>query len=295
MSKLTTKNLIRVLETLREVPQWSKAMKIACNASEGTAFNWRAQSMKAERQGDRSSIFWLHWRECDDFWHNFCSRARSENVMSIEGLLRTQLISGVEKQVLHPVTMQPVYLIDPELEHIPMEDVRNLFGRDDKYLRDEHGKLIPVMRREELPSNIKAMILRLHPGYEERVEHNVNVSGEIVHSKAPVRRADDPRPDVARLRAQVQERLNAPNRITSPVDKNGRRMLPVASTIPGSGSGRDENMPLIEKPSPIKPYVPPPKPPEHPKAERPEYAKPNRNRLDVQDGELPVEGQFKMA
>ena len=73
MTKLTTENLIKVLDACVVTPHWRKAMA-TIRASEALAFSWRAKSIKALKDSDTSSEFFIEWRGVWDFWHCHAGR-----------------------------------------------------------------------------------------------------------------------------------------------------------------------------------------------------------------------------
>jgi hypothetical protein len=300
MAHLTTENLLKILDRLVDRPSWKTVMR-SIGASESLAFNWRMQSIKAAKENDRSSPFFLEWRGSWDFWHAHCGRARTENIILYESVIRDQAINGVE-EVVHGPDQRVLYKERPEY-----------IGRDDDYIRiaegldagasvawyrlehDADGKPIPLTKRTQLPAPVRLRVLEQDARYVHREQHDVAVTGEITVQKPLQRLPGENKPDVSRLRALAamtpEERCKAIGASRHPLDARGHRTV-VTSTLP---SGRDDNLPVIEKPSPFAaPYQPPPAPEPTP---RPSYARPNPS-LDRGEGVGtgdPVPGGMKVA
>ncbi len=257
-------------------------------ASESLAFNWRAQSMKAARDSDRSSPFFLEWRGSYDFWHCHAGRARTENIILYEAVIRDQALNEVE-EVVHGPDQRVLYCERPEF-----------VGRDDDYVRlvegldaganvawyrlehDADGKPIPLTKRTQLPATLRQKVLEQDRNYIHREQHDVNVQGEITVQRPLQRLPGEAKPDVSRLRALAamtpEERRKALGATAVPKDAAGRRTLPVMAP---KMDDRPDDAGLGLKPSPyVAPYIPPPAPEPQP---RPSYARPNPS-LDRGEG-----------
>jgi hypothetical protein len=173
MAHLTTANLQKVLDALVVTPHWRKAMA-TIRASEPLAFSWRAKSIKAQKDGDTSSEFFIEWRGTFDFWHCHAARARSENIILYEAAIRDQALNGIEEAVLGP-DQRPLYRERPEY-----------IGRDDDYVRQAEGLMdiedvawhrlehdpktghpIPLTKHTQLAAPIKLRVLEQTPSYRE--------------------------------------------------------------------------------------------------------------------------------
>jgi hypothetical protein len=202
---LTEKNLIKIIEGSRERPTWAALMK-SIGASERQAYEWRNKSIAAEKKGDKSSPFYLLWNGSGDYWHNHIGRARSEQLISYEALIRDQAANGV-LEVVHGPDQKILYRERPEF-----------IGRDDDWIRivegldadvdvrwyrlehDDNGHPIPLTRRTQLPAPIRTAVLRQIKSYKEESTLNVEHSGVVQVSPALQRLANEPRPKFEELR-----------------------------------------------------------------------------------------------
>lgn len=281
MAHLTTANLIKLLEVLIDRPSWKVAMR-SIGASEQLAFKWRAQSIRAAKDDDRSSPFFLEWRNAWDYWHNHAGRARAENVILYESVLRDQALNGVE-EVVHGPDQRVLY-----------RERSEYIGRDDDYIRiaegldaganvgwyrlehDERGHPIPLTKRSQIAAPLRLRILEQDRRYIARTEASLEVKGEITHSKPLQRRPDEPKPDVSRLRALAamprEERLRALGASAKP------NTIPVLSPRMDDAPD-DAGRGLRPGPPPfVRPQASP-----APEPSRPSYAKPSP-RLDRGEG-----------
>lgn len=263
--------------------------------SEGTAFVWRSQSIKAEKDNDRSSPFFLEWRGTWDYWHNHAGRARVENVILYESVIRDQAINGIETPVLGP-DQRPVYAEDPELIGVPDDDLF-MYGRTHRWRLDKNGHPVPLTKIEQLPAPLRLRVLEQDRRYVERKEHDVNVQGEITVQKPLARLPGETRPDVERLKQLAamtpEQRRAALGASAVPLDANGRRTIPALAPPLNRDLPDDAGHGL--RPGP-EPYQPPAKPtPQEPP--RPSYARPEK-RLDTGEnvgrGDVPS-GGYKVA
>jgi hypothetical protein len=287
MAHLTTENLLKILDRLVDRPSWKVVMR-TIGASESLAFNWRMQSIKAAKENDRSSPFFLEWRNSWDFWHAHCGRARTENIILYESVIRDQAINGVE-EVVHGPDQRVLYKEHPEY-----------IGRDDDYIRiaegldagasvawyrlehDADGKPIPLTKRTQLPAPVRLRVLEQDQRYVHKELHDVAVSGEITVARPLQRLPGEVRPDLARLKQLAamspEERRKALGATAVPKDAAGRRTLPVSAP---RMDDKPDDAGHGSKPSPYAaPYQPPPAPEPQPK---PSYARPNPS-LDRGEG-----------
>jgi len=285
---LTTDHLVRILDALVASPKWAKAMA-TIRASEGLAFNWRAQSIHAAEDNDTSSVFFVEWRGVYDYWHCHAGRARTENIITYEATVRDQALNGIEHVVLGP-DQKPVYRENP-----------NYIGRDDDYVMLSEGcnpgevaryrlaldpitkQPIPLTKIEQIPAPLRLRVLEQDRRYVERKEIDSHVTGEITVAKPLQRLPGEARPDVARLRQLAalppDERRKQMGASKVPLDQHGHRTI--ATGLPPGR--RDDDLPAITKPQP-SPYVAPYRAPEAPQPQpRPSYARPTQ-RLDTGEG-----------
>lgn len=295
MTKLTTENLLKILDKLPERPSWKIAMR-TIGASESLAFNWRAQSIAAAKADDRSSPFFLEWRGTYAYWHQHAGRARDENIITYEAAMRDECLNGREEVVLGP-DQRPVFVEDPELINFSEEDLWNLLGRRHRYLLDPKTKKpVPLMRKVFPPAPLRIKVLEQDARYIEKKQIDARLTGEIQIQKPLQRFPGETRPDIEHLKRLAamspEQRREAMGASGVARDKNGNRTLP--NLAPPS---RDDDLPVIEKPSPFAaPYQPPPAPDPQPPA-RPSYARPE-TKLDRGEGigrGEPAPGGMKVA
>jgi hypothetical protein len=231
---------LKVLDQLVVTPNWRKAMA-RIGASEGLAFVWRAQAIKARKDGDTSTPLFLEWRGTYDYWDAHASRARVENVIIFESAIRDQALNGIEHVVLGP-DQRPVYKENPAY-----------IGRDDEYVMlsegcapgevaryrlqlDAKGNPVPLTKIEQLPAPLRLRVLEQDRRYVERKEHDVQHSGEIQVTKPMTRLPGEQRPDVARLRqlaAMPPEQRRAEFGASAvPLDACGNRTIATATLPP---------------------------------------------------------------
>jgi len=294
MTVLSTENLTKILDRLVSRPSWAKVMA-SIGASERLAFVWRAQSVTAAKDDDRSSPFFLEWRGAFDYWHNHAGRARVENIITYEAQIRDECVNGRETPVLGP-DQRPIYRERPE--YIGKSDEWVMLSEgcsegDVKFYRLEHdakGHPVPLTKVEFPPAPVRLRVLEQDRRYVESKNLDVNVTGEIVHAKPLARLPGEQRPDVARLRElaamTAEERRAALGASGVAMDANGRRALPLLAA-PTDARADDAGHGLRH---PAPGYVAPPKPTPEPAAEpRPSYARPERSMDHTGRGE-PGEG-----
>jgi hypothetical protein len=294
--------LVKVLDALVSTPNWKKAMA-RIGAHERLAFAWRARCVADMKANDTSSIFFLEYRGCMDWWVNFCGRCRTESVMLYEAVIRDQSLNGIEHVVLGP-DQRPVYRENP-----------NYIGRDDAYVMfsegcepgevaryrlelDAKGNPVPLTKIEQLPAPLRLRVLEQDRRYVERKEIDAQV--QVTATAKPFERLPgETRPDVTRLRQLAamppEDRRKQIGASGVALDAHGRRTMPPT----GLPSARDDNLPVLEKPSPYaEPYQAPEAQHNPPRPQpRPSYARPTQ-RLDVGErtgrGDIP-DGGTKVA
>jgi hypothetical protein len=296
LTKLTTPNLQRVLDTLLTVPDWRKAMSVI-RASESLAFSWRSKSIEAAKANDTSSIFFVEWRGAYDYWHNHAGRARTENVILYESVIRHQALHGIEVPVLGP-DQRPVYVEDPDLIDIDDETLWRIYGRRNRYLLDDKKRPVPLTKTEQLPAPLRLRVLEQNRAYVARQEIDTKISGEITVAKPLQRLPGEERPigtleKLKRLAAMSPEQRRAElgaSRV--PLDTMGRVTRADTGAPLAIGDNRADDGPELAKPGNPRAYqeakLNPPT--------RPSYARPDQSldhgegtgRGDIPDGGMKV-------
>jgi|SRR5579862_3542953 len=284
MAHLTTENLTKILDRLVTRPTW-KAVMGSIGASEDLAFRWRAQSVKALGDNDRSSPFFLEWRNTWDWWHNHAGRARLENIITYEATIRDQALNGIEEPVLGP-DQRPVYQEDPEFIGQDDDFVQLITGctpgevkRKRLLIDPKTNKPIPLTRRTQLPAQVRVKVLEQDKRYIQREIHDVNIQGQVAVTPALRRLPGEAPPNVARLKELAamspEERRKVLGASAVPLDANGRRtILTIAAPL-----NRDapDDQGEIAKPNAAPPFQRPPQP--APAPPRPSYARPAPSHL----------------
>jgi hypothetical protein len=299
MTVLSTENLVKILDMLPSRPSWVKVMK-AIGATERLAFNWGARSTKAEREDDRASPFFLEWNGTWDWWHRHAARARTQNITLYESALRDECLNGRAVVVLGP-DQKPIYR--ERAEYIGKSDEYVMFSegltneKDVPRARlelDSRGRPVPLTKLEFPPAPVRLRVLEQDRRYVESKNIDMNVSGEVMHSKPLARLPGESRPDVARLRELAamspEERRAALGTSGVTLDAHGRRTIPQLAAPSHADAPDDASRGL--RPAP-QGYVAPPRKPE---PERPSYARPPQRASDPDhygDG-TPPPGGFKV-
>jgi hypothetical protein len=289
MTHLNLENLIKTCETASLNAPY-RAIMASIGASEDLCGHWRTRSIAAEREGDKSSPFYFEWRVGQwSFWHRKIAQARVDYIEGYEAELRHEARFGRTEIVLGP-DQQVVYRLDPQLLGVSDEDLKNLWGRDHRYLLDEDGMPVPLTRQVFPPAPIRLRILEQDRRYLATQNVDVHHSGEVVHTAQPLqRRVGENRPDVEALRALAK----IPPKNPFPRDAHGNR------TIPQLGAPRgDDRSDHVREQQPVAPPLqkhsePPLNPPDAP---RPSYAKPTKSLDQAGTGRgEPPPGGFKMS
>jgi hypothetical protein len=294
-SKLSTANLQRVLDTLLSVSDWRKAMA-SIRASESLAFSWRAKCIEAQKANDTSSIFFVEWRGAYDWWINHAGRARTENIILYESVIRNQALHGIEIPVLGP-DQKPVYVEDPDLLDVSAEDLWGLYGRRHRYLLDDKGRPVPLTRTEQLPAPLRLRVLEQDRRYVARQEIESHV--QVTATAKPFQRLPgEERPPgtiekLKRLAAMTPEQRRAELGASAvPLDTTGRVMAADLGAPLAIGERPDDGAEIAKPPNPRAYQVPKLNPPT-----RPSYARPS-TALDRGEGtgrgEIP-EGGMKVC
>jgi hypothetical protein len=243
----------------------------AVGASENLCYWWRNQSIAAEKAGDQDCIWWFEWRAGQwGYWHNKISQARIDFIQGYEADLRHECRYGREEVVLGP-TQEIVYRTDPALLGVNDDDLKNLWGRDHRYLLDDDGMPVPLTKTVFPPPAIRLRILEQDKRYLAAQTVDVNLRAQVVHIPQPLqRRVGEERPDIVELRRLAK----IPPTHPYPLDAHGNRTIPQL-TAPRS----DERSDHVREQQPIAPPVNPrmyeaAAPLNPPNAPRPSYAKP---------------------
>lgn len=189
-------------------------------ASERTAFVWRAASIKAREENDTSSPFFFEHRGVYDFFHCHAGRARLENIILHESTVRDQSLRGIESVVRGP-TQEILYVQRPEFIGRSDAYVRQAEGMGDweddvawhRLEHDANGNPIPQTKIEQLPAPLRLRVLEQDKRYIQRIETDVQVTGEITVQKPPARLPGEPAPrsmaELRRLAAMSVEQRRA--------------------------------------------------------------------------------------
>jgi hypothetical protein len=274
---LSTANLVKVLDILVERPVWDVAMR-SVGGRERTAFMWRAQCIRAMKENDLSSIFWMEWRVGSgifDWWHNHAARARDENKIAYDAIVRDQAANGIEEPIFGP-DQKPVWKERAEYIGRPDSYVELSEGckpEDVPYYRLEHdadGNPVQLTKRTQIPAPLrKAVLAASHSDYKETLDVSVEHHGTVHIAKPLQRLASEPRAgadELRRLAAMSPEQRRAAIG-ASPYPKDGRGLRTIPQLAPSQNDPPDHFREREE-------VAPPP---------RPAYAKPVRS-LDSGEG-----------
>ncbi|HXR25605.1 MAG TPA: hypothetical protein VN742_09615 [Candidatus Binataceae bacterium] len=239
MQILTTANLAKVLDTLVEQPVWDLAMR-SVGGRERTAFEWRAKCIKAMKDNDLSSPFWMEWRGVFDWWTSHCGRARAEHRISTEAVFRAQAKDGIEEKVYGP-NQTPVWKENLRYLHRSDDYIRFSEGLDPeddvewyRYEHDAEGNPVQLTRVVQIAAPLrKAILTASHPDYKETLDVSVEHSG-TVHVARPLQRlASEPRAGADELRRlslmTPEQRREAIGASPYPKDAHGLRTIPQLS------------------------------------------------------------------
>jgi hypothetical protein len=160
---ITAENLVTVLNAVMIRPRWRPAMA-AIGMSEQTAFKWMDKSRAAAREGDTSSPFYLQWSEKLDWWHHHIGRARNNNLIAYEAIVRDQAAFGIEVPMLD-VQGRQIWKEDPAKAGMTDQELLDFYGTKDRLLRDAKGDAIPQVRIEQVPATTRNLILQQIPNY----------------------------------------------------------------------------------------------------------------------------------
>jgi hypothetical protein len=238
---LTEQALLTCLESLTTRSSWAyTAAKLGI--SESVCYQWLHKAKTAERDNDTSSIFYITWRDELAFWNRHCARARRENIVSLEALVRDECRNGQSDYVRDPSTGRRIPQLDAQWLGVSDDAMRDQLldpVRDRWQWRvdDEGNRIEPLweVRTTPMPASLRATVLRglLPATFGEKAEVNHNLRGAVIHHVAPapyVSRAEraqleskdapidaeftalpapevEARPDIAELRARAAQLL----------------------------------------------------------------------------------------
>jgi hypothetical protein len=177
----TAKDYEKVLDTLAIKARWAAAMA-SVGLAETTGFKWLAESRKAMKADDKTSPFYLEWREQWGYFHQHASNARVEHKMSSEAVIRAEIRDGLEVK-LYDGSGRPIWLVDAKAAALNFTDpdLAELAGYPDyPYLHDENGARIQATKRELLPATTRNMLLQTIPDYQQHSSVDVKIT-DVVH------------------------------------------------------------------------------------------------------------------
>jgi hypothetical protein len=209
---LSGENLVKVLDALAVKAAWASAMA-EIGGAETTAFKWLAASRAAMKADDKSSPFYLEWREQWGYFNQHAGNARREHKLSTEAIIRQQIRDGLEVK-LYDGAGNPIWLVDPLAVALWKDDrfcAESIGGCTDfPYLHDDKGARIQATRRELVPATTRNLLLQTIPDYQPHSTVDVK-SQSVVHVQHSYLR----RPPEERAAAVAA--LPAPDRVDSPV------------------------------------------------------------------------------
>jgi hypothetical protein len=266
MQILTTANLAKVLDTLVEQPVWDLAMR-SVGGRERTAFEWRAKCIKAMKENDLSSPFWMEWRGVFDWWTSHCGRARAEHRISTEAVFRAQAKDGIEEKVYGP-DQKPVW--KENLRYVGRSDEFVMLSEDctaddvawHRLEHDPDGNPVQLTRVNQLPAPLrKIAVAASHPDFREQLDVNVEHSGTVHVAKPLERLASEPRAGAEELRRLAamspEERRAKIGASPYPKDQRGLRTIPqLAPPNEPSDHHREREAAAPPKPAYAKPARP---------------------------------------
>ena len=299
---LSTEALLICLESLTVRGAWATAAaKIGC--AESTLFLWLTRSKRAAETRDIASPFYFEWRDRAAFFHEHAKRARAENIMSLEALVRDEARNGQTEYVRDPSTGRKIPQLDPEFLGVSDQEMSDNFLDPvrDRWLwlyNDAGERVEPLWEVKTVPqpASLRATVLRglLPQTFGERADVNVTHRGAVVHVVEPAKyipraereqivdaqfsevtprlSAPELRPDIEMLRAEAARLMREGPRNPTPQgvvkDADG---LPVGRTKPVNDPADDvrivkPSIPLGDHPRAYLQPKPEPRP-------RPSYAR----------------------
>jgi hypothetical protein len=191
----TQEDYVKVLDTLAIKSAWGVAMA-SVGLAETTAFTWLAASRAAMKRDDKTSPFYIWWREQNGYFHQHAINARIEHKMSAEAIIRAEIRDGLEVK-LFDGSGNPIWMQDPLAValNLPDQDAADLAGFPDyPFLHDEKGARIQATKRELLPATTRNLLLQTLPDYRQHSTVDVKVSSDHVHVHRVLDRPADAQP-----------------------------------------------------------------------------------------------------
>ena len=196
MSYKTRENLIAALESFSHDGSYAAANRAIGAAANGTIWSWVAQAKAAKETNDRS--FWfVTWRESEGWWIDFIGRARAEQCLMLDGLVRSQTALGVENICYNSVDGRPLVALAPEYAHLNQEQFDKLcdpidgqpLDPRDRYQWADDARTVPVFqtRVEQVPASLRQKTMAsVVPGWKDtQVVERTNKIALTVIAPAP--------------------------------------------------------------------------------------------------------------
>lgn len=189
MAHLTEENLIRCAEVATVRASWA-VIAAHIGASEQTMYSWLHKSRKAEELHQTESPFFITWRDEQAYWHRIMARARRDNILSLEAIIRDEVRNGLETPI-YDGNGRVVWSVDPVAVAQYGDDKEAAEGLggyyDFPYLHDARGGRIQATRREHVPASLRQKVLAglLPQTFGDKADVNVNHRGAIVHVIEP--------------------------------------------------------------------------------------------------------------
>jgi hypothetical protein len=179
MSYKTTENLIAALESFSSEGSFAAANRAIGATSNGTIWAWVAKAKAAKEINDRS--FWyLTWRETDGWWTDFILRARAEQCLMLDGLVRQQTALGVENICYNPTDGRPLVALADEYAHLSQQqfdELRDFLDQPldprDRYQWTDSSRTVPVyqIRVEQVPASLRQKTMSsVVPGWRDTMQ-----------------------------------------------------------------------------------------------------------------------------
>lgn len=141
--------------------------------------------MKAD---DKSSPFYIRWREQAGYFHQHAANARIEHKMNTEAVIRAEIRDGLEVK-LYDGSGKPIWMVDPVAVARKFDDAEEaeLCGYPDwPYAHDEKGARIQATKRELLPATTRNLLLQTIPDYQSHSTVDVRHDHNVVHVQGSI-------------------------------------------------------------------------------------------------------------
>ncbi len=201
--KRTPATLRKLLDSLVIDPKISHAAK-AVGITSASFFGW----VKASSEGDE--LFLVEWQGETKGFHEQVSRARALYALSLDHTLRSEVLNGIPKTVVHDGKVQ--YQPHPVLQFWSDKDLEAFgYGPSDRFLKDEHGAPIPLTVMETAPAHLKIAAAQKYLGWRDAKTVDMRVHGETTVTVRHPNRQDAELPLVRELRARLLDlQMNGP-------------------------------------------------------------------------------------